>query len=1254
MLVGDREISAEPVTATLTRGDTENIEFTGNPFNVFKEGEIQLEEYEIVSDAEDIVSVNGAKLTAESEGTAHINIIDKVTNKALELTRVVIPPEQDRIDKILVNGIEATLNGASDDGKLIYRVELVTDENSGRLKIVTKDNTDGITIDNSTNWAGIGSLEKDVDLINKVTKIPIKIGIQNNEGNYIDTVDYILEVEKITNDTTLQEVTVTSTNADDVTEEIIATKVSEKRYEAIVHTDTKISLSKVVTNCEYSYISIDGAAYKLHEQTKNISVQDKDSVQVNFVVKSEAGTEEEYVLVIYRNEAILDLVSLKVEGKEAEKLSDTEYIAKVPKSMEIANVIALADSNLVEISIDGNEYTARRNEENIALGEDGAKVIITTRTADGSSKQIELTIMRISQNTNLLKVEVDGNEATLKEDGKYYYNLTVPTKQVLVRAQTEVGDPTDAWVKVGNAEYKLYISEENVNIIKKQTEVKIKVKAEDGSEEEHILIIESLPDDTNIQKVVINGEEALYIDGENRYEIRSKEDVFDIEVTLNDPLASMILGTNPKEIGIGRITVNKEAAQTIVEVIVTSQSTLETEKYEIVISEKSSNSNLDFVKVNDKIITSGIDGNYRVQVVNATTQINIEAVAEDIYAKTSIDGNTDGTSIAKLSENVVEGKTVYTYQITVVSENGKNTNNHLLIVEVLEANYNIVKVNVGEEELTLEEAQLREDGSYYYKIGRVEEGYVKVELESQKSKVKVNGSTDDVVLVNLPNEINEIPITVIGEDKTQKEIMLVIEKKSSDTSIISVTGEHVLSTDIQEFAIFVYIDEDLSKENITIKLNNENAKIRLVGEDETGDETDEMYTQGQIMTEVDFAGYDATTGINLNVRIKAEDGSIEDRIITVYKKANLELESVAVNSENIEYDEENEMYYAVVPNKDKPQVVITPKSLAQKVQLLNSSGTVLGTATGALSLNLTLSTGALEDEYIIRVTSHNGADYGTADYKLKIRQKSIEVGIVYVKLDGLGTMVSEDGTTYSSSVSGKEEYPTEIKLKDEKAEVRIEDLSGNVLIPNAKGILKSDLAIPDGESEYKIIVTAENGNTAEYKLKVERISSNVEIESITFTDYDTDWKTIITKNETEYNEETKTYRIVVNKHLANTTLTVKAESGATTVTLDNSTSGLGTVALNKALNFPQITKVAVKLTASDGSSDIRYIEILPDPKIYVIGKIITENVNKEHVSEISVYKLESKKEKIATLNTELDGTFRVLIYTPEDRRRDIK
>lgn len=87
--------------------------------------------------------------------------------------------------------------------------------------------------------------------------------------------------------------------------------------------------------------------------------------------------------------------------------------------------------------------------------------------------------------------------------------------------------------------------------------------------------------------------------------------------------------------------------------------------------------------------------------------------------------------------------------------------------------------------------------------------------------------------------------------------------------------------------------------------------------------------------------------------------------------------------------------------------------------------------------------------------------------------------------------------------------------------------------------------------------------------------------------------------------------------------------------------------------MPETMKIAIKLTASDGTTETRYLEIMPDPRIYITGKIETENVNGEHISEITVYKLGDIKEEIMTVKTDSDGIFRVLMYTPDQDAKEV-
>lgn len=292
--------------------------------------------------------------------------------------------------------------------------------------------------------------------------------------------------------------------------------------------------------------------------------------------------------------------------------------------------------------------------------------------------------------------------------------------------------------------------------------------------------------------------------------------------------------------------------------------------------------------------------------------------------------------------------------------------------------------------------------------------------------------------------------------------------------------------------------------------------------------------------------------------------------------------SVVINTENVEWNEQNERYEHIVPNKNKPNLVITASKSTQTIQLINKDGTVIANGIGTLNTNLTLSTSLLEDNYKVKVISHNGETVGFKEYPLNIRQRSVENGIMYIKVDGSGTIVDDTGLIYSATVAGKDEYPVEIKLKDGNAKVRIEDLDGNIIVANQTGTLLGDVEVPDGETkDFKVIVTSENGEEKEYTLKITRISSNLEIDSITVTDYDDTKENIITKNVVNYDKDTKTYKIKLTAGLTDTNISINALSSFTKITFDETVSAKGSVTSNRTLPGLGTTKFKIELVAAD-------------------------------------------------------------------------
>ena len=131
------------------------------------------------------------------------------------------------------------------------------------------------------------------------------------------------------------------------------------------------------------------------------------------------------------------------------------------------------------------------------------------------------------------------------------------------------------------------------------------------------------------------------------------------------------------------------------------------------------------------------------------------------------------------------------------------------------------------------------------------------------------------------------------------------------------------------------------------------------------EETD--YVQEKITRTVDLSSITNESPLTLTVNVKAEDGTEKEYNIYVYRKAELGLLEVNVNTEAIPYNEQDSMYKAVVPNANKPQVVITAKNEKQTVQLLDLDENVIASGIGTLTTTLTLQAEPLESKYMILV-----------------------------------------------------------------------------------------------------------------------------------------------------------------------------------------------------------------------------------------------------------------------------------------------
>ncbi|MCI8397651.1 MAG: hypothetical protein HFJ52_08670 [Clostridia bacterium] len=896
---------------------------------------------------------------------------------------------------------------------------------------------------------------------------------------------------ELTDDISIKEITATSKMPDGSLQEVTAKLIggATMTYEVTVNNLTDISKIKATLNELESEVSVDGNAYKKLQNEKDITLTD-DITEIKIHVKSEKGTIAEYTLIIRKEEVPweppeINIVEIYAQSGDkiykAKKVVDENYEVRVPYELTEVDVTAITEYIKDKVQI-GNTgiFVVNKDTQKVTLEGGTTEVPIKLQSEDGTVEtECNLTIVKMSDNANLEKVEVDGEEAALGADGKYHYMMTQAKTSVAVKAISEQKAPAETYVTIDNSGYELYEKEKTTNITAKQTEVTIKVKAENGNIETYTLIIEGLPDDTTIKEVVINGEKATYIEGKNRYEIRSADTSYDIEVTLNDILATLKLGTNAEVAGSDQITITKTGKETTIQVTVTAQNGIDKEDYIIAILEKASNNNLDIVKVNGKIVNPGSDGVYKAGISMLDEWVEIEATAEDTYARTTISGIGQNSYIATKKDSVEEGIEIYVYTIKVVSEDGQEAE-YTLQVKRLEINYNILSIKVGKNAETLEEVTLESDGKYHYKIDRVEDATVEVALQSEKSSVEINGNKLNPTTVKLVNEITEVPIRVIAEDGSYEDTILVIEKKSNDVTLKEIKGTNITKVEREGNTVYVHIDEDTTTVNLDIILNHKNAKLKLSNED--------TWETNNITREIDLSTYEQDGGKILVIEVVAEDGqTTAEYIINFTKKANLGLQSIVVNGVNIGYNTEAGKYETTVANGNKPLIEITAKNAKETITLINEVNTAVATGVGTVQKTENLSTTKLVNTYTVRITAQDEESYGYKDYILEIRQKSTDTSIQYVKVDELGTMLSDDGLTYISDVSEKDSYPLEIKLTNENAKVRLEDEDGNIIIEEQTGILKGNVTIQNGETKiFKIIVTSENGEEKAYNLNLTR------------------------------------------------------------------------------------------------------------------------------------------------------------------------
>ena len=518
-LVGDRNFEIVPDARTMKQPEQETVKIVANIFNVFNHNERALTDYDWKSSNTDVVTVDNGVLASQDMGTATITATDKATGVKATALRVVQPLDEQRIQSITVNNKEAKVSG---ENKYEVSVEKNLD-GTGTLKITTKDSADEISIDGGTTYVIGGTLTQDIPLDTNPTVQKIKVKASNGK-----TVDYILTINILSNDASLESLTI---------DNVQATSISSTEYEIIVKdTVTKPEVHAVASDSKAT-VSIDASIEETKETTKTVDMTTVIKKTIPVQVTSENGDKVTYTLTIYKEDALTQLETITVDGKEATKIGNTSYKATIPADADYSTIMAktLYSKARAEINELGEETQVTTKV--VATTQEQTIVKIYVRAGEGENeREKEYTLTLDKQGTELIQgifsLTVNGQE--IEPIGNIYNAYISENAETVAVTAITIND--NDLVKIGETKTKVHISTEELEIAEEETTYRITVTDPEDSTKtkEYILKIRKPSADNSLLSVTVGNEEfskvATREAGTNNFKVNISDKYSEVDV----------------------------------------------------------------------------------------------------------------------------------------------------------------------------------------------------------------------------------------------------------------------------------------------------------------------------------------------------------------------------------------------------------------------------------------------------------------------------------------------------------------------------------------------------------------------------------------------------------------------------------------------------------------------------------------------------------------------------------------------------
>ena len=1066
------------------------------------------------------------------------------------------------------------------------RYEIKVDNELSSYDIIAKSTDDlaNITLGiKAGDVTKVGTVEATENKSGKETIVPITVTAQNGiESSTYDLA--IIEKSSIANIGTVQ------VNGQEIEPD------ENGNYIANVKSTITDAEIRVESQNDNAKVTVDSETQDTNQVTiKRKITEDKTEYTIKVVSEDGKNTEEK-LLTINRLSGNTNILSIKVEAEDKTEYEPTvqedgTYHTKT-KRTETANITVTTEDEKAKISIAGGEKNVGNNTSTVTLLDEITEVNILIEAEDGTTKTAILKIEKESNNTDI--AEIKG------EDIKKVSKITSSTYEVQVddRLQTLA---IDAITKDENAKIKLGTETEytpnkienksiDISQIKSFT---IDVLAEDGETTKTYTIEITKKFSTELAEIKTDGDVAkLQDNSEIIYNgWVDADDTANIEITPDNALAKVSVYKDNELIisqtGTITLTQNIKYETDSYKIIVSNPNKeAETSTYILNITKKSTNNNVEYVKVNGETLTENTDTQtYETQVITVDSEkYELQVKAENEYATIKFDEGEYSTENIQTQEYEIEPKETKEVKVTVKSQNGEEIIKTVKIYRK-DNNLNVENVKVNGTDIT----STYDEKHKNYNI-TLENTLTTTTLEivAESEKTEINTTIDEVEHngqktitvdnINLPGVGKKtITFTVTSEEGKKETRTITISQFSSDIELekLQVRGKEAKKRDDGNYEITIgnvptYVD-------IYAKAQEETTSIEINGG------TSSVGEQQATIQNIEEGQY-----LEVPVKLTAADGTeYEYQLYITVKSGDNNVGTIRVN--NLEATKIDDKTYRSFVQESAVQATV---DVTAKSELSNIKVTLGDSQKTGNPLNFIQTLPEEKTNVTITIASEAGED---KQYTLEIIKESSDNSLKNVYVNGNELKKDKKTGRYKTTIDENKQPVIKVISNNQYAYVRI--------ALNEEEQTQSEKAVELGSDKITVIpitIRSQTGITNVEYIELEKIDKSTAVDSLIVDDVEI----------TDYDKETNTYKAVVDKDIDQHEIFIMAGNTNSTIEINENTA-VGSITTYSTLEEGQDGKTIPFTITSETGTTQKY-------QLLLIKKSSNVNVTQVVVNDVKI------------------------------------